>query len=55
MKTEAHKTMPAREYFGDRPLWTPETYYRIATASERTNISRGFRSFASFVKGVFKW
>ena len=55
MKTNTRKTMPAREYYGDRPLWTPETYFRLATTSERTNIPSLFRSFTSLVKGMLKW
>lgn len=33
MKTK-HTTMPAREYYGDNPLWTPYVYYRLFTAQK---------------------
>lgn len=59
MKTETHKTMPAREYYGDRPLWTPEAYYRIATAKTESKIPTSLHHFligmGSILGGFKKW
>lgn len=47
-QTQKHKTMPAREYYGDRPLWTPSIYSRMFADKPKKSI------FAKILE-VLKW
>lgn len=43
MKTQ-NKTY-ARNYEGNRPLWTPEVYFRLATSKKHTTLLNKIISF----------
>ena len=43
MKT--HNKIYARNYEGNRPLWTPEVYFRLATAKKTTTLWSKIISF----------